>query len=92
MSAPDPRPAARVYGSEPGDPDPGPRPGCDYAELIGGPLDGLLLDVTGWTEDDRATGAALITPHGQYGPGGRAHYEPRHPADLDRFHWTGDTP
>lgn len=91
MSDPRPRPAARVYGTDPDDPCPGPRPGHDYAELTGGPLDGLLLDVTGWSADDRATGAALITPHGLHGPGGRAHYEPR-PADPDRFHWTGDTP
>lgn len=37
-----------VYGSEPDDPEPGPRPGHHYVELGGGPLDGMLLDVTGW--------------------------------------------
>ena len=37
----------RVYGADHDDPDPGPHPGHDYAELTAGPLDGLLLDVTG---------------------------------------------
>ncbi|MFM9700602.1 hypothetical protein [Streptomyces europaeiscabiei] len=27
---------------------PGPKPGRSYAELVGGPLDGLLLDITDW--------------------------------------------
>lgn len=40
----------RVYGADHDDPDPGPRPGHTYRELVGGPLDGLLLDVTGWTD------------------------------------------
>jgi hypothetical protein len=35
----------RVYGTD----HPGPRPDRRYAELIGGPLDGLLLDITAWT-------------------------------------------
>ncbi|MFE4967605.1 hypothetical protein [Streptomyces sp. NPDC056660] len=35
----------RVYGHDAGDPDPGPRPGRAYAELVGGPLDGMLLSV-----------------------------------------------
>ncbi|MFJ9434805.1 hypothetical protein ACIRQY_34880 [Streptomyces sp. NPDC101490] len=41
------RTSRRVYGSDHDDPDPGPRPGHTYAELTGGPLDGLLLDITG---------------------------------------------
>ncbi|KOU08579.1 hypothetical protein ADK86_03790 [Streptomyces sp. NRRL F-5755] len=33
----------RVYGTDFDDPHPGPRPGRTYAELVGGPLDGLLV-------------------------------------------------
>ncbi|MFD8599180.1 hypothetical protein ACFV1L_29660 [Kitasatospora sp. NPDC059646] len=79
----------RVYGAEHN--DPGPRPGHDYRELVGGPLDGLLLDVTGWEADMLECGAALITELGHYGGGGRAHYEPR-PDDPRRWDWAGDTP
>ncbi|MFK0174014.1 hypothetical protein ACIQU5_35080 [Streptomyces sp. NPDC090306] len=82
---------ARVYGTDPDDPDKGPRPGCEYVALVGGPLDGLLLDVTGWTAGDREGGSALITEQGRYGPGGRALYEPR-PGVPDRWDWCGDTP
>ncbi|WP_411292875.1 hypothetical protein [Streptomyces sp. CBMA123] len=46
-------------------------------ELVGGPPDGLLLDVTGWDTEQLADGAALITEIGRYGADGRAHYEPR---------------
>ncbi|MFJ6140508.1 hypothetical protein [Kitasatospora sp. NPDC092286] len=80
----------RVYGADHDDPDPGPEPGHEYRELVGGPLDGQLLDVTGWDAEQLADGAALITETGLYGPGGRAHYEPR-PADPLRWDWTGDT-
>lgn len=34
------------------------------AELVGGPLDGLLLDITGWTADEIQTGVALMTELG----------------------------
>ncbi|MFF8618527.1 hypothetical protein [Streptomyces sp. NPDC015350] len=81
----------RVYGTDHDDPNPGPRPGCTYAELVGGPLDGQLLDVTGWTEEDRLEGAYLITEAGQYGEGGRADYAQR-PGDPDRWDWHGDIP
>lgn len=37
----------RVYGTDHDDPDPGRRPGREYRELVGGPLDGIRLDVTG---------------------------------------------
>ncbi|MGW1553002.1 hypothetical protein [Streptomyces sp. NPDC002346] len=70
----------RVYGQDHDHPRPGPArclPGRDYAELVGGPLDGLLLDITGWTADEIQTGAALMTELGQIGPGGRALYDPR---------------
>ncbi|MFJ8945285.1 hypothetical protein ACIRG4_18975 [Streptomyces sp. NPDC102395] len=78
----------RVYGAD--HDDWGPRPDRAYAELVGGPLDGLLLDVT-----DRADGAphevALTTEIGRYGPGGRALYA-RRPSDARRFDWRGDAP
>ncbi|RST13008.1 hypothetical protein E2C00_16720 [Streptomyces sp. WAC05374] len=81
----------RVYGADHDDPDPGPKPGHAYVELVGGPLDGLFLDVTGWSRQEREEGAALTTEIGQYGPGGRALYGPR-PDDPGRFDWQGDTP
>ncbi|MFJ2729342.1 hypothetical protein [Streptomyces collinus] len=34
------------------DPNPGPLPAQTYAALVGGPLDGLLLDITGWTAEE----------------------------------------
>ncbi|MEU0031295.1 hypothetical protein [Streptomyces sp. NPDC006335] len=81
----------RVYGHDHDDPDPGPRPRRSYVRLVGGPLDGLLLDVTGWTPDQTAAGAALPTELGQFGAGGRALYDPS-PDDPDRFEWSGDSP
>ncbi|MFE7135085.1 hypothetical protein ACFVIM_29925 [Streptomyces sp. NPDC057638] len=78
----------RVYGRD--HDDPGPRRGQRYAQLVGGPLDGLLLDITGWTPDEITTGAALETALGRYGPGGRTLYAPR-PGDPHRFDWTGDS-
>ncbi|MER5757230.1 hypothetical protein [Streptomyces sp. NPDC002088] len=81
----------RVYGHDHDDPDPGPRLGHTYVELVGGPLDGLLLDVTDWPPEEIATGAALPTELGQFGAGGRALYDPR-PGDAGRFDWSGDSP
>lgn len=80
----------RVYGADHDDPDPGPRPGRVYGELVGGPLDGLLLDVTGWSGSRLAEEARLPTEIGRYGAGGRAHYR-RRAADPDRWDWTGDS-
>ncbi|MGW6971853.1 hypothetical protein [Streptomyces sp. NPDC054952] len=80
----------RVYGSEAGVPV-GPVAGRVYVELIGGPLDGQLLDVTLWGEDERADGALLVSDTGEWGPGGRSDYAPA-PGDGTRFLWTGDTP
>ncbi|MDX2709176.1 hypothetical protein PV350_41005 [Streptomyces sp. PA03-6a] len=77
----------RVYGAFAD--DPAPRRGHVYRELFGGPLDGLLLDVTGWTETERAIGAALRTDIGRYGPGGRAVYAPR-PEDPRVWDWQHD--
>ncbi|MDH6574409.1 hypothetical protein P3T29_000024 [Kitasatospora sp. MAP5-34] len=62
-----------------------------YRELVAGPLDGLLLDVTGWSGDELADGAALHTEIGAFGAGGRAHYAPR-PGDRLRWDWSGDAP
>ncbi|MFH9672137.1 hypothetical protein ACH4L5_07615 [Streptomyces sp. NPDC017405] len=77
----------RVYGAD--HDQPGPRPGRRYAELVGGPLDGLLLDITGRTQDE--AGVALSTELGRFGAGGRALYDPR-PGDPGRWDWTGDAP
>ncbi|MFE7404061.1 hypothetical protein [Streptomyces sp. NPDC057557] len=79
----------RVYGAD--HDHPGPRPNRHYAELVDGPLDGLLLDITGWTADGIQTGVSLMTELGQFGADGRALYDPR-PGDPARFDWTGDTP
>ncbi|MFC8539076.1 hypothetical protein [Streptomyces sp. NPDC057249] len=82
-------PHPRVYGSEP---PAGPEPGRAYRELIGGPLDGQLVDVTGWSAEDIGTGALLITPYGAYGGGGRASYEPAPDCPDGPWHWEGDVP
>lgn len=70
----------RVYGADHDDPDldPGPQPGRVYRELVGGPLDGRFLDVTGMDDRQLADGAALITEIGSFGSGSRAPYEPWH--------------
>ncbi|MGW4383946.1 hypothetical protein [Kitasatospora sp. NPDC004531] len=79
----------RVYGAE--HEDPGPRVGRSYRELCGGPLDGLLLDVTGWAADRLVDGVALATHLGRYGGAGRSRYVPR-PDDPLRWDHAGDTP
>ncbi|GAA1553585.1 hypothetical protein [Streptomyces globosus] len=83
----------RVYGSERGGPA-GPVPGHAYVELVGGPLDGQLLDVTGWSEAELAGGALLATDTGLWGPGGRSDYIPDSSAggSCSRYVWNGDTP
>ncbi|MFB7957129.1 hypothetical protein [Streptomyces sp. NPDC056045] len=71
---------------------PTPTPaGLYVVELVGGVLDGQVLDVTGWSEDERAGGALLIAEVGLYGPGGRADYVQR-PGDPARWDWNGDVP
>ncbi|WP_409236441.1 hypothetical protein [Streptomyces sp. PA5.6] len=77
----------RVYGQD--HERPGPRPGKSYVELVGGPLDGLLLDITGWTREEVAAGVALPTELGQFGAGGRSTYRPG-PDGRARFEWAGD--
>nr|WP_030638999.1 hypothetical protein [Streptomyces flavovirens] len=81
----------RVYGAGHKDPHAYAGPGHDYVELVGGPQDGLPLDVTGLTHQERTADAILITNQGQFGPGGRADYEPR-AGDTDRWDWAGDVP
>ncbi|GAA2143210.1 hypothetical protein GCM10009760_29260 [Kitasatospora kazusensis] len=81
----------RVYGADHDDPDPGPRRGREYRELVAGPLDGLLLDVTGRSAEELRDGAALPTEIGAYGGGGRACYRPR-AGDPLRWDWAGDLP
>ncbi|MEW1864437.1 hypothetical protein AB0399_29405 [Streptomyces sp. NPDC088194] len=81
----------RVYGADHEDPDPGPRPGRRYVELVGGPLDGLLFDLTGLADTERSGGVALPTEIGAFGPGGRAYYGPR-PGSEGSWHWEGDMP
>ncbi|WP_329459969.1 hypothetical protein [Streptomyces sp. NBC_01497] len=73
------------------DPGRGPRPGHAARELVGGPLDGLLVDVTGWDTEALVEGAALVTEIGTYGPGGRAMYGPRN-GEPGKWDWEGDTP
>jgi len=79
----------RVYGAD--HDDPGPRAGHVYRELCGGPLDGLLLDVTGRDAAQLADGAALPTHLGRYGDAGRSRYRPR-PGDPRRWDHAGDAP
>ncbi|MGV9313634.1 hypothetical protein ACWDR0_15810 [Streptomyces sp. NPDC003691] len=88
----------RVYGREHDDPHPGPLPHRTYAALTGGPLDGLLLDITGWLPEEVDRGAALPTELGRF-TGGRSLYDPRPgearapgPGIGCRFHYSGDTP
>ncbi|MFJ4007705.1 hypothetical protein ACIPWL_30230 [Streptomyces sp. NPDC090023] len=88
----------RVYGHDHDDPHPGPLPDHMYAALIGGPLDGLLLDITGWRPEEVDEGVALSTELGRW-PGGRALYDPHRdepralgPGIVCRYHYSGDTP
>ncbi|MEU6314877.1 hypothetical protein [Streptomyces sp. NPDC047014] len=80
----------RVYGADHEDPDPGPRPGRAYGELVGGPLDGLLLDITDWSPPQLAEEARLPTEIGRYGAGGRTCYR-RRPEAPHHWDWTGDS-
>ncbi|MFJ7131012.1 hypothetical protein [Streptomyces sp. NPDC098101] len=88
----------RVYGHDHDDPDPAPKPGRAYAELVGDPLDGLLLDIHERRAEEVDDGVALITGLGRW-PGGHVLYDPRPgeprqpgPGAACRFHCTGDIP
>lgn len=76
-----------MYGSERDDSESGPQAGREYRELTGGPLDGQLIEVTGWTDEEITTGAHLITV---YGPGGRASYAPTFSRPGGPWVWEGD--
>ncbi|MDL5206128.1 hypothetical protein [Streptomyces sp. ALI-76-A] len=88
----------RGYGHDYDAPDPGPLPWQTCAALIGGPLDGLLLDITGWRPEEVDDGAALSAELGQF-PVGRALLDP-HPGEprtagpgvMCRFCYSGDSP
>ncbi|MEU3060706.1 hypothetical protein AB0P12_27190 [Streptomyces subrutilus] len=67
-------------------------PGHAYVDLVDGPLDGRLLDVTDWRDEDRAEGSLLVTDRGLYGVGGRAYYAPDDTHVRGPFRWRGDTP
>lgn len=85
--------ARQVYGVwDDGGEELAPESGHSYAELLGGPLDGLLLDVTDWSLAERVEGALLITDKGLYGSGGRAFYAPGATDVEGSFLWHGDTP
>lgn len=79
----------RVYGAD--HDDPGPRDGRSYVELVGGPLDGLLLDITDRCGTELRGGVGLPTEIGRYGAGGRAVYVPR-AGDRRVFDWREDVP
>ncbi len=89
----------RVQGHDHDHPNPGPLPHQTHAALVGGPLDGLLLDITGWRSEEIEDGVALMTEPGRW-PGDRALYDPRPdeprpaggPGVVCRFHYSGDTP
>ncbi|MFB7949623.1 hypothetical protein ACFC6L_32475 [Kitasatospora phosalacinea] len=72
-----------VYGSAPRR---RPTPGGTYLELHGGPFDGQLLDVAGWTPDELAEGACLVVPGDRTGP--LAAYE-SDPDDPTRWRYRG---
>ncbi|MFE9701521.1 hypothetical protein [Streptomyces sp. NPDC006270] len=70
----------------------GPAPGQAFVDLVGGALDGQLLDVTGWSGEQLAQGAFRIMDRGLYGADGWALHGPIE-ADPERpFGWIGDTP
>ncbi len=79
----------RVYGAD--HDDPGPRSGRAYVELVGGPLDGLLLDVTDRPDHEAGRAVVLPTEIGRYGPGGHATYAPRSSGSRT-YEWRGDAP
>lgn len=63
------------YGYGYDHPNPGPLPHRTYAVLVGGPLDGPLLDISGWRPEEIEDRVALTTELGRW-PGGRALYDP----------------
>ncbi|MFJ8982431.1 hypothetical protein [Streptomyces sp. NPDC102282] len=84
--------APRVYGTEHDALATEPQPGHTYRELVGGPLDGQLIEVTGWTDEEITTGVHLIAPHTAYEPGGRSSYAPTFSRPDGPWVWEGDMP
>lgn len=58
-------------------------------ELIGGPCDGEILDISG-APDTLEHGTALPSAGCAY-PGGRSFYDPK-PGDTQYLYWTCDVP
>ncbi|GAA2616256.1 hypothetical protein GCM10010304_82210 [Streptomyces roseoviolaceus] len=88
----------RIYGHDHDEPNPSPLPHQTYAALIGGPLDGLMLDITGWRPEEVDDSVALSTELGPF-PGGRSLYDPcpggqrkPGPGVSCRLYYSGDTP
>ncbi|MFD9142737.1 hypothetical protein ACFVY7_18330 [[Kitasatospora] papulosa] len=79
----------RIYGAEP---DPyATLPGHEYVQLLVGPLDGQLLNITGLTPEQRDIGVHLIAPHSTYGGSGRSLYAPAERLRRDgAWVWRGD--
>ena len=64
----------------------GRQPGHTYVRLAGGPVDGQLLDVTGWTKAALKQGAMLLTDEGE--PSAWAVYKPRlGDTEAEVWHW-----
>lgn len=79
----------RVYRADPDDSRAAPHTGRAYRELVGGPLDGLLIDITALSAAEIANGLDLATDDGTYGPGGCSEYGPR-ATDPQWWDWRGD--
>ncbi|MFH9118558.1 hypothetical protein [Streptomyces globisporus] len=62
-----------------------------YAEQGGGPLDGQLLDVTGWSAQQLLDGALLICESERDVRAGWAQ-RLRGPGEAGRLYWQGDMP
>lgn len=65
----------------------------DPVELVGGPLDGELVETAGWTDQERAGGVALPASGCRW-PGGRSLYGPApgDPPHTRRWVWESDMP
>ncbi|MFJ8164196.1 hypothetical protein ACIRBY_25180 [Streptomyces sp. NPDC096136] len=75
-----------MYGLGPEEPA-GPWPGHSCVELVGGPLDGTLLDVCGWDPQGIVGHAMVMSEHDRFGPGGGSEYVPAegHVGEAGRF-------
>ncbi|MEW2418410.1 hypothetical protein AB0953_32680 [Streptomyces sp. NPDC046866] len=65
----------RCYGPDPYEPDSRRKRGHRYVDLVG-PLDGLLLDLTGSDPREVVDGAVLMSEHGAFRPVDHSGYEP----------------